>query len=1089
MSALFCDLVGFTSLSELRDPEEVRELLSGFFDSCRSIIESYGGTVEKFIGDAVMAVWGTPVANEDDAERAVRAALDVVEAVAALGQRVNAPELRARAGVLTGEAVVNLGASGQGMVAGDVVNTASRLQSLAERGTVLVGEATYQAASPAIAFAALGELQLKGKEERVPAWRALRVVGQRRGQGVIRGLEPPFTGRAPEFRRLKDLLQSTAEERRAQLVSVTGIPGIGKSRLAWELLKYVDGVAETIYWHQGNCPAYGDGISFWALAEMVRMRAGITDSEDPPSARVKLEESVAQFISDPEEVRWVQPRLAHLLGLAEAPPGGREELFSAWRTFFERIAEQGPTVMVFEDLQWADPGLIDFVESILEWCRSQPIMVVTLSRPELMEKRPTWGAHQPNFLSIHLGPLADEAMRELLQGLVRGLPEAVAKRLLERAEGVPLYAVETVRMLVVRGVLVEHDGAYEVAGDLSKLEVPGTLHALIASRLDALPPEQRALVQDAAVLGKNFSAPALAAVTGIDPGVLEGQLRDLVRKELLVLDTDPRSPQRGQYGFVQGLIQEVAYGVIARRDRLAKHLAAAHYFESVEDEELAGVVAAHYLEAHRASPADAEAEVVAAQARTWLDRAGQRALRLGSPELALRYFEHALEVVAAPADRAELLIQAGAAAGRASLNEQAVTCLEEAIAYYTGSGDPAAAGLATAELVRTLVRVLRFPEAIERAERAFEAVGTARGDLARAELAGELARAHGASGSPAASLRWSETGLALAAQLDDTELLGRCLGARASALFELGRHREAAVLARGCVQLAEESGTLLEQADAHRLVSLVVLDDSLREGLTTSLRTAELARRGGDRAMERTALLNATESAIDLGEWAEAARVLTEPSQTEGIEADFLVICRALLTAYTSDPRQAMELLEPLASRLTTSPYVSSNTTYLRARAVVRWLEGDLEAAYRDAAAGVAADPQGFNSPAALAVQARAALWLRDPERARGALAGMKGFRGRWAAAQRLTVEVGLAALEAPAEEAAELCRQASEVWEALDAPLDRALCWLDLAVLLGPHPAAARAQAEARELLVRLGAQPLMDRLNQALAHTARPT
>jgi class 3 adenylate cyclase len=275
VSVLFADLVGFTPFAEERDAEETRELLTRYFDVARDVIERYGGTVEKFIGDAVMAVWGAPVAREDDAERAVRAGLELVDAVKSLG-----PTIQARAGILTGEAAVTIGATNQGMVAGDLVNTASRLQGVAPPGAVLVGESTQRAAAAAIAFEEAGEQLLKGKAAPVPAWRALRVVAQRGGHGRSDMPEPPFVGRDEEFRLLRDLLGATGRDRRARLVSITGPGGIGKSRLAWELEKYIDGVVETVFWHRGRSPAYGDGITFWALGEMVRRRAGLAESDD-----------------------------------------------------------------------------------------------------------------------------------------------------------------------------------------------------------------------------------------------------------------------------------------------------------------------------------------------------------------------------------------------------------------------------------------------------------------------------------------------------------------------------------------------------------------------------------------------------------------------------------------------------------------------------------------------------------------------------------------------------------------------------------------------------------------------------------------
>ena len=416
VSVLFADLVGFTSASEDRDAEDTRELLSRYFETCQRLISLYGGTVEKFIGDAVMAVWGTPAANEDDAERAVRTALDLVSAVTELD-----PSLAARAGVLTGEAAVTLGASGQGMVAGDLVNTASRIQSAAAPGSVLVGETTRRATEAAIAYESAGDHEFKGKAESVPLYRAMRVTAARGGAQKSVGLEPPFVGRDREMRLVKELFHSSAEERKAQLVSVVGIAGIGKSRLAWEFEKYVDGLAENFWWHRGRCLAYGDGVAYWALAEMVRMRAGILEEEAPGAALAKLRASIQEHVPDPEEQEWLEPRLAHLLGLAERTAPDREDLFSAWRLFFERLAEQGPAVLLFEDLQWADAGLLDFVEYLLEWSRNHPVYVLALARPELVGRRPGFGASGRNATTLSLEPLSERAMEQLLDGFVPGL--------------------------------------------------------------------------------------------------------------------------------------------------------------------------------------------------------------------------------------------------------------------------------------------------------------------------------------------------------------------------------------------------------------------------------------------------------------------------------------------------------------------------------------------------------------------------------------------------------------------------------------------------------------------------------------------
>ena len=415
VTVLFADLVGFTTLSESRDSEEVRDLLSRYFDTCSRLIGLYGGTVEKFIGDAVMAVWGTPTATEDDAERAVRAALDLVTAVSALGDEIGAPELRARAGVLTGEAAVTLGAEGQGMVAGDLVNTASRVQSVADPGTVYVGESTRRATEQTIVFEEAGSFELKGKEGLTPLWRAQRVVSGLRGSLKSHGLEAPFVGRDRELRQIKDLFHASADEKRAHLVSVTGIAGIGKSRLGWEFYKYFDGIAETVYWHRGRCLSYGEGVTYWALADMVRMRCRIAEDEEPAvgagqaarhaggahprSGGARLSRATARASA--------RARRSTRLATSKtcSPPGASSSSASPRpiRPCSRSRTCSGPT-----------RSLLDFVEYLLDWSRSSPIFVITLARPELLDRRPTWGAGQRSFTSLYLEPLPPQAMEELL---------------------------------------------------------------------------------------------------------------------------------------------------------------------------------------------------------------------------------------------------------------------------------------------------------------------------------------------------------------------------------------------------------------------------------------------------------------------------------------------------------------------------------------------------------------------------------------------------------------------------------------------------------------------------------------------------
>src|SRR5919201_193508 len=369
------------------------------------------------------------------------------------------------------------------MVAGDLVNTAARIQSVAPSGTLFVGEATKRASEAAIVYEDAGAHELKGKAEPVQLWRAVRVIAGARGALKSEGLEAPFVGRDPELRTLKERFFACGEDRNSHLVSIVGIAGIGKSRLSWEFYKFFDGLPQVAWYHRGRCLAYGEGVTYWALAEMVRMRARIAEGEEPVSALAKLHAAVEEHITDAEERKWVWPRLAHLIGLEDRTATDKEDLFAAWRLFFERLAETNPTVMIFEDMQWADASLLDFIEYLLEWSRNHPIMIIALARPDLLERRPNWGAGKRNFTSLYLEPLPPTAMEELLTGLVPGLPAEIQAKILEHAEGVPLYAVETVRMLIDRGLLTLEGSAYRPTGPIGALEVPETLHALIAARL------------------------------------------------------------------------------------------------------------------------------------------------------------------------------------------------------------------------------------------------------------------------------------------------------------------------------------------------------------------------------------------------------------------------------------------------------------------------------------------------------------------------------------------------------------------------------------------------------------------------------
>ena len=1082
VTVLFADLVGFTTYSEARDAEEVRDLLSRYFETARDVIARYGGTVEKFIGDAVMAVWGAPVAREDDPERAVRAALELLDAVRAIAPG-DAEPLHLRAGVLTGEAAVTLGAVGQGMVAGDLVNTASRLQSVAPADTVLVGESTFRATNDAIGYEAIGGQQLKGKALPVPAWRAVQVVAMRGGEGRSERLEAPFVGRDAELRLLKDQLHTTVRERRLHLVSVTGIAGIGKSRLAWEFLKYTDGLVELVYWHQGRSPSYGEGVTFWALGEMVRRRAGIAESDDPATTREKLAAALVEFVPDEADRRWIGPRLEALLGLAEAPAGEREETFAAWRGFFERVAAKSPVVLVFEELHWADAGVLDFIESMLEWSRNHPILLVTLARPELLERRPTWGAGQRNFIALHLEPLEDAAMRELLDGLAPGLPDTVIRQVLARAEGVPLYAVETVRMLVDEGLLVEEDGRYRVVGDVSHMAVPETLQALIAARIDGLDPGERAVLQDGAILGQSFTVTALAELTARPASELEDRLRGLVRKEVLVLDADPRSPERGQYGFVQSVIREVAHETISKRDRRAKHLAAARYFETLAEEELAGVLASHYLQAYEATSAGPEAEALAAQARVALRAAADRAAALYSHDQALAFLEQAEAVTSEPSERVALwerMAEAARAVARYDVTERR---LDQAIEWHSQQGDLEAVARDTALLGEAALRAGRVEPALARL-RQVERDGLV--PRAAGRLSAVLGRAYMLREQYADALPDVERALASAAEAADVETVAEALTTKGAVIGELGRFEEAVATLHGAIALAESHGLVSTRLRASfNLAGRLYSDDPsaafrvLRDGL-------EIARRLGQRGWFIALAGFAVGAAIDAAEWDWAVALADEVFQGDVPPNDRLNIgvWVAQLDAMRGRSPEAEARLDELAPLLDEVTNIGDRGIYWWARSNVATATGRFEDAYQ---AGIkAAEISPANAEIAHTLAASAAVFLRDEERVRGSLEVMErvGRQGRVSTNGLDEFRAAILAFEGRPSEAVRLYLEVTRRFHDLGAPVPAAIATIEAVTLLGLEDPQIRALVdEARALWTKLGAQAMLERLDEAIA------
>jgi class 3 adenylate cyclase/tetratricopeptide (TPR) repeat protein len=920
-SVLFCDLVGFTPLSEARDPEEVRELLSAYFETASTVIRRYGGVVEKFIGDAVMAVWGTPTATESDAERAVRAALDLVDTVRQLGAERQVATLAARAGVVTGEVAVTIGAVNEGMVAGDAVNTAARVQAAAASGQVLVDSATRRLASGAIGFEDADLHTLKGKTEPEQLWRATRVVSGVGGWSQrVDGLEAPLTARDAEMRTIRELFHAAAERRTPRMVVLSGPAGVGKSRLGWEFRKYVDGLVDIVNWHHGRCLSYGEGVSFWALAEMMRQRLGIAEDDQPELAAIKLVQGMEQWVPDEDERAYVGTRLARLLGIPYTADTGaelsREELFAGWRIFVERLANDAPVVLMLEDAQHADRGLLDFLDHLVDWSRDLPVYVLVLTRPELDDVRPGFGTGR-NRVLLTLDPLDDASMRPLVDALVPGMPVAARDAIVAQAQGVPLYAVETVRSLVDRDVVQPIDGVYRLVGDVGELVVPDSLHALLAARLDALAPDVRRLVADAAVLGTSFTADALVAVSELEAESLRDRLAELLRREVLTVSADPLSPERGSYRFAQDLLRQVAYDTLSRRDRKARHLAVAGYLRETfanDGEEVVDVLARHYLDALAAVPDDPDADALREHALAALVRAAERAARTGAPDRASRSYSQAAELLEEsggdPRRCAHLFERAITAAYDSGAANEVIDLAEANIERYTALGENRATARSRTQLGRCLVRLGRYTTARETLAQAIAGLQDPP-DADTVTALEQLALLETFAGTPEADAATvAVLRLAQGLEIGPATLAG-VLHVRGMHLGRADRLTEAVFHIREAVRLAEE-------ADRPDLAGLYLgnLGSALMgyepaTAVDMTRRALDLARRGGNRRGATVCVTNLAQLLIDTGRWDEAAELLAPGGNAEvaSDSGELAAWARLVLLALRGDGATARSIL------------------------------------------------------------------------------------------------------------------------------------------------------------------------------------
>ena len=896
MTVLFADLVGFTSRSERLDPEDVRAFLSPYYARLRQELERHGGTVEKFVGDAVMALFGAPAAHEDDPERAVRAALAIRDWV------LDETSLEVRIAVNTGEALISLGArpvDGEGMAAGDVVNSASRLQSAAPVNGILVGERTFRATREAIDYREAEPVEAKGKDEPLRVWEALQARA-RFGVDVPQEARSALVGRERELEVLRGALSRVREERAPQLVTLVGVPGIGKSRLLYELSRIVEAEPDLISWRQGRSLPYGEGVSFWALAEVVKAQAGILESDSLESARRKLDEMIVALGESEADRDWLRRHLGSLVGLAgeEATAGAdrRTEAFAAWRRFFEALAEQRTLVLVLEDLHWADDALLDFVDHLVDWASGVPLLLVATARPELLERRPGWGGGKPNATTLLLTALTEEDTARLLGSLLgRPVLEAGEQaELLERVGGNPLYAEQYAQMLEER------------AGG-EELPLPESIQGIVGARLDALPAEEKQLLQDAAVIGKVFWPAAVAALDGRAPSaLLEERLHSLERKQFVRRDRRSSVEDETQYAFLHLLLRDVAYAQIPRAVRVDKHVRAAQWLGTLGRlDDHAETLAHHYLSALELARASGrDTGDLEGPARAALTDAGNRARFLNAFAASARFYREALALTPDEArdTRADLLFRLALALFDGDV-EGRDAALDDAREALLAAGDVGRA--AEADALRAQFEWMKGNRTgcftyLDRAE------GLARdapASPAKARVLSQVARFRGLAGEPALDDALETLALAERFGLDET---------RAHALITIGNVKERSGDASGRydiergLEIALAQNRLPVAIRAYSaLASTADVDGDLNEARRCSTEAAKMAERLGGSVSIRWARGNVIAGMLESGEWDRAVEesdaFLTESQLVPHYHDCYVLASRSLIRLARGD--------------------------------------------------------------------------------------------------------------------------------------------------------------------------------------------
>lgn len=863
VSILFADLAGFTQRSDQADPEDVGRILVPFHALAKEEIERFGGSLDKFIGDAAMGVFGAPVAHEDDPERAVRAALSI-------RQRVNELAMPVRVAVNTGEALVTFATGPQvgENIAGDVVNTASRLQSVAPVGGVVVGADTHRATHAVVEYRSLDPVSVKGKARALEIWEAVSVGSS--GPARDEDHPPPFVGREPERARLAEALDRVLRTRRLQMITIVGDPGIGKTRLVSDLVEHVKSDGPSVSRLRGRCLPYGESITFAPLEEIVRDALDVRAGDDTETVEAKLDAGI-----DAVDRSWVASRLRPLVGMTgDTAPVDRMELFSAWARFLEDRARRRPMLLVVEDLHWADGPLLDFLTHLTDSAAEAPILLVCTARPELLADHPTWGRGTTNSTTLSLSPLGEREMSDLVDELLGATPLGLEHRssLMSRADGNPLYAREFVHMLEDRS---ERPESPDMPG---AFDVPGSVQGLIAARMDALSSATRALLHDASVIGDRFWPGALDAINPATAGA-EGSLNELERRRLI--ERSPASALAGEpeFAFAHTLIREVAYGQLPRTIRAERHVALTDWLERgggrrlPDLPDLLAFHAGRALELAEAAGMDDGLASLRLRTRGFLMLAGERQTPLDQVRAA-RLYARALELTEASDPlRAELIRLATRLGWRAGTmsSEEAVAAYHEALALATAADDRRTA----AQLMRRLYAQLgaqgNTVEARAFLDRAIEMLedDAATDDETQPVLANlyacrsEVEMFAGRSGE---SLRWAERALAMPTG-EDTRLMA--LHLRGNAWCEMGDTRGINDL-REALDLAREGGEALEIAQSlSYLAEWTGLQEGPAAALTMNDESVRLCASRGIKPQEMWSRAERLWPLFDAGRWDE----------------------------------------------------------------------------------------------------------------------------------------------------------------------------------------------------------------------------